>query len=71
MANLEIREEIKKSRLFHYEIADGLEVSESAFSKWLRFEMDADRKEKVMRAIESIKGCKWIKKIKQYFLKDF
>lgn len=56
MANLEIREEIKKSRLFHYEIADALGVSESAFSKWLRSEMDAERKEKVMRAIESIRG---------------
>jgi len=57
MSNLEIREEIKKSRLFHYEIADALGVSESAFSKWFRSEMDAERKEKVMRAIESIKGA--------------
>ncbi len=58
MANLEIREEIRKSRLFHYEIADALGISESAFSKWLRFEMDAERKEKVIRAIENIKECK-------------
>ena len=58
MANLEIREEIRKNRLFHHEIADALGVSESAFSKWLRSEMDAEKKEKVMRAIESIRGCK-------------
>ena len=44
MANLEIREEIKKSRLFHYEIADALGVSESAFSKWLRSEMDREER---------------------------
>lgn len=55
MANLEIREEIKKSRLFHYEIADALGISESAFSKLLRSEMDVEKKEKVMRAIKSIK----------------
>lgn len=55
MANLEIREEIRKSRLYHYEIADALGVSKSAFSKWLRSEMDEERKEKVMRAIDSIK----------------
>ena len=57
MANLEIREEIRKSRLFHYEIVDALGVSESAFSKWLRSEMDAERKEKVIRAIETVKGA--------------
>ena len=57
MANLEIREEIKKSRLFHYEIADALGVSESAFRKWLQPEMDAGRKEKVIRAIETVKGA--------------
>ncbi len=57
MANLEIREEIRKSRLFHYEIADALGVSESAFSKWLRSEMDAERKEKVVQAIKSVKGA--------------
>lgn len=56
MANLEIRNEIKKNRLFHYEIAEALGISEPAFSKWLRSEMDAERKEKVMRAIDSIKG---------------
>ena len=55
MPNSEIREIIKKNRIFHYEIAEALEISEPAFSKWLRSEMDAERKEKVMRAIESIK----------------
>ena len=56
MPNSEIREIIRKNRIFHYEIAEALEISEPAFSKWLRSEMDAERKEKVMRAIESIKG---------------
>lgn len=55
MANAEVREEIKKSRLFHYEIADALGISESAFSKWLRSEMSVEKKEKIAQAIESIK----------------
>ncbi len=57
MVNLEIRESIKKNRLFHYEVADALGISETAFSKWLRSEMDAERKEKVVQAIKSIKGA--------------
>lgn len=57
MANLEIREKIRKSRLFHYEIADTLGISESTFSKWLRSELDMERKEKVIQAIETVKGA--------------
>ena len=56
MVNLEIREEIRKKRLFHYEIADALGISESAFSKWLRSEMNAEKKEKVMQAIERLQN---------------
>lgn len=56
MPNSEIRTIIKKNRLFHYEIANALGISESAFSKWLRSEMDSEKKEKVVRAIDSIKG---------------
>lgn len=58
MPNSEIRTIIKKNRLFHYEIADALGISESAFSKWLRSEMDSEKKEKVVRAIDSIKGVR-------------
>ncbi len=57
MANLEIREKIKKSRLFHYEIADALGISESAFSKLLRTEMRPERKQEVLRVIETLKGA--------------
>ncbi len=57
MANLEIRKEIKKSRLFHYEIADVLGISESTLSKWLRKEMDAGRKELIIQAIKKLQNA--------------
>lgn len=56
MANLDIRTAIKRSRIFHYEIAEALGISESALSKWLRTEMEPDKKEKVMQAIEHLGG---------------
>ena len=36
MANIKIRDAIKKARLFHYEIADELGMSESAFSHFFK-----------------------------------
>ena len=56
MHNSEIREIIRKNRIFHYEIAEELGISEPTFSKWLRSEMDSEKKEKVVRAIGSIRG---------------
>ena len=56
MPNSEIREIIRKNRIFHYEIAEALGISEPAFSKWLRSEMDSEKKEKVIQAIDSIRG---------------
>lgn len=56
MPNSEIRTIIKRNRLFHYEIADALGISESAFSKWMRSEMDDCKKQKVIQAIGNIIG---------------
>lgn len=55
MSNHEIKEIIKKNRLFHYEIAKELGISEPSFSKWLRDEMDIHRKEQVLQAIKRLK----------------
>lgn len=60
MANLELRKEIKKSRLFHYEIADALGITEAAFSKSLRKELTAERKRQVLDAINQIKEVEQI-----------
>lgn len=54
MANIKIRDAIKKARLFHYEIADELGMSESVFSKLMRTELTPEKKEKILQAINKI-----------------
>lgn len=52
MANKKIREYAKKKGIQHYLIADELDIQESAFSKLLRKELDADKKQQVLSAID-------------------
>lgn len=56
MKNIELRNLIKERRLFHYEVADALNISDSAFSKMLRRELLGEEKERVLGAIESLTG---------------
>lgn len=39
MRNKDIRELIKKKRVFHYEVAEALGVTATTFSKWLQREL--------------------------------
>lgn len=55
MANIEVRELIRKYRLKHYEVAQALGIHECTLSRWLRTEFTSERKQKVINAIESIK----------------
>lgn len=55
MANAEIRELIRKKRLRHYEIAEALGVNEFTFSRWLRNELQDEKKHEIIKAIEQIK----------------
>lgn len=54
MANEQLRKKIKKSRIFHYEIAGALGITESAFSKLLRAEMEEQQKVKIVSAINKL-----------------
>ena len=54
MNNLEIRMAIKNARLFSYEIAAELGLSETSFSRKLRKELPPDEKERILAAIESL-----------------
>lgn len=54
-ANLEVRQEIAKKRLKHYEVAQSLGISPYTLSVWLRTEMDKDKKKKVLKAIHDYK----------------
>lgn len=55
MKNIEIRNKIAEKRLRYYEVAAALGITNSTFSNWLRFELSAEKRERVLRAIESIK----------------
>lgn len=53
MFNLEVRTAMKKARLFGYEVAAELGITESSFSrKLVRCEMSQEEKAKVLAAIE-------------------
>lgn len=54
MNNLEIRMAIKNARLFNYEIAAELGLSETSFSRKLRKELTPDEKERILAAIERL-----------------
>lgn len=55
MANMEVRQAIEKKRLKHYEVAKAAGITASTLSVWLRFEMEPERKKKILKAINSIK----------------
>lgn len=51
LENLEIREAIKKKRLFYYEVAKILGTSPEQFSKMLRYELPDAKKQQILQAI--------------------
>lgn len=54
MYNLEIRLQIKQNRLRNYEIAKVLNISEFTFSRWLREELNEERKKLFLSAIDKL-----------------
>ena len=55
MANTDLRCEILKSGLKNYQVATMLGVTETTFSRWLRTELPAEKKQEILKAMESIK----------------
>lgn len=53
-ANQEIRDRILFNRLKNWEVAQAVGISDSRFSVWLRTELSDERKERVLKAIESL-----------------
>ena len=59
MNNFEIREAMKENRLYNYEVAAALGVSEFTLSRKLRNELGQEEKEKILEVIEKlVKGAK-------------
>lgn len=54
MYNLDVRLKIKQSRLCHYEVAREIGISEFTFCKWLREELNEERKKLVLSAIDKL-----------------
>lgn len=54
MYNLDVRLKIKQNRLCHYEVAREIGISEFTFCKWLRNEMNEERKKLVLSAIDKL-----------------
>ena len=56
MCNEEIRALMRKKRLYNYEVAAQLNVSEFTFCRWLRTELPPEKKQAVLNAIEELTG---------------
>ena len=54
MKNIEIRQAIIDNRLYHYEVAEALGMSEFTLSRKLRKELDTEEKEKILAVITKL-----------------
>lgn len=54
MKNIEIRNKIEKNRIKYYEVAAVLGISPGTLSIWLREELELEKEEKVMKAIDEL-----------------
>lgn len=52
MANLEIRQELKKRRMFNYELAELLGITEWTLSRKLRKELPDNEKQQILQIIK-------------------
>lgn len=52
--NLEIRQMIERKRLRYYEVARQVGVTPVTLSIWMQTELTDERKERVLKAIESL-----------------
>lgn len=52
--NIEVRLLIEKKRLKYYEVAQAIGIDPCTLSRWFQGELTPERKETVIRAIESI-----------------
>lgn len=55
-ANQDVREAALKNEIPLWMIAEGLNIADSTFSRWLRRELSQQKKEQVFSIIESLKA---------------
>lgn len=56
MMNKEIIRAMDQARVYRWEIAAQLGISEPTFYRWLRRELPQDKKEQILKAIEQIRA---------------
>lgn len=56
--NSDIRSKIVRSGLKYWEVANKIGISASTLSVWMRFELQEDKREKIMDAIDSLIASK-------------
>lgn len=54
MNNIEIRKTMKERRLFNYELAEALGISEFTLSRKLRKELPQEEKNKILQIIDQL-----------------
>ena len=54
MSNIDIRQLLKQRRIYHYEIAEKLGISESYFCRLLRKELAPDKKKQILQIIDEL-----------------
>ena len=57
-ANIDIRKAINNANLRYWEVAKEYGLTDSNFTRLLRFELSEDKRAKIMKIIEDIKGKK-------------
>ena len=53
-ANADVRNLMKRERIAYWEVALVLGIHEVTFTRWMRTELDVDKKFKILRAINTI-----------------
>lgn len=54
MSNFEIRQAMKENRLYNYEVAAALGISEFTLSRKMRNELDENEKKKILEVIDKL-----------------
>lgn len=53
-ANLDVREAIKDAKVYQYEVAEELGISEETFSRMLRKELPGATKRKILNTLDAV-----------------
>lgn len=54
MNGQDVKDLLRRERLFQWELAAALEISEFTLSRWLRGTLDGEREESVLQAIDRL-----------------